>query len=344
MHKWKKNKHLKLYADCVVVKGVSRSTICDLSRNKYYLIPNDLADLLENYDSFTLEEIEMQYGLHNSKTIKNYINFLETNEFIFWCDEDELDYFPKLSLEWDTPSKVNNSIIDYDKNSNFSIENVLNQLESLGCFYLQIRCFDIFNITFIKSIFSLFNNTRFKGVELLLKYNDELSKDFLIKMCNDHDRIKSVTIYNSPFNTIIKNNSDVVIAFINNIIDNESHCGVISPNYFSTNISLFTEAQKFNTCLNRKISVDRFGLIKNCPSMEKNYGNVSDIKLKDVLNIESFKKLWLVNKDQINVCNVCEFRYICTDCRAYLDDSNTFSKPKKCMYNPYTNVWEKNID
>ena len=37
----------------------------------------------------------------------------------------------------------------------------------------------------------------------------------------------------------------------------------------------------------------------------------------------------------------CEFRYICTDCRVFIqEDANILSKPLKCNYNPYTALWE----
>jgi hypothetical protein len=42
------------------------------------------------------------------------------------------------------------------------------------------------------------------------------------------------------------------------------------------------------------------------------------------------------------VCKDCEFRYICTDCRAYLEDPyNEYSKPLKCGYDPYTGEWSE---
>ena len=45
---------------------------------------------------------------------------------------------------------------------------------------------------------------------------------------------------------------------------------------------------------------------------------------------------------KIHVCKDCEFRYICTDCRAYIEDPNDIlSKPLKCGYNPYTAEWSE---
>jgi len=72
----------------------------------------------------------------------------------------------------------------------------------------------------------------------------------------------------------------------------------------------------------------------------KNYGNIEKLSLKEVSLREDFQKIWSINKDQIEICRDCEFRHICTDCRAFLKDSNnTYSKPLKCSYNPYTSKW-----
>ena len=130
------------------------------------------------------------------------------------------------------------------------------------------------------------------------------------------------------------------IILINQKIVSNVHCGLINSEYFSINIKTFTEAQKHNTCLNRKISIDLDGEIKNCPSMNKSYGNIKDINLMEAIEKPGFKDLWYIHKDQVEVCKDCEFRYICTDCRAYIQNpDNIYSKPAKCGYNPYTATW-----
>jgi hypothetical protein len=62
--------------------------------------------------------------------------------------------------------------------------------------------------------------------------------------------------------------------------------------------------------------------------------------LHSALAQRDFAALWSINKDQITVCKDCEFRYVCTDCRAYLlDAGDLYSKPSKCTYDPYTAEW-----
>lgn len=107
-------------------------------------------------------------------------------------------------------------------------------------------------------------------------------------------------------------------------------CGIIKPEFFGINIEFFSEGNAFNTCLNRKISIDVEGNIKNCPSMKISYGNINEKQLIDISNLKKFKEIWNIKKDEIEICKNCEFRYICTDCRAFTKEDSLYSKPSKC--------------
>jgi radical SAM protein with 4Fe4S-binding SPASM domain len=66
--------------------------------------------------------------------------------------------------------------------------------------------------------------------------------------------------------------------------------------------------------------------------------------LRKALNLTDFKKTWGINKDQISICKDCEFRYICTDCRVFIENKDDiYSKPAKCGYDPYTTKWNQGI-
>ncbi|MCG8412356.1 MAG: hypothetical protein MI739_13845, partial [Bacteroidales bacterium] len=67
---------------------------------------------------------------------------------------------------------------------------------------------------------------------------------------------------------------------------------------------------------------------------------IDNTSLLDVVNSKEFQFYWNISKDQIEVCKDCEFRYICSDCRAYTKNSNVYSQPAKCTYNPYIAKWE----
>lgn len=125
-------------------------------------------------------------------------------------------------------------------------------------------------------------------------------------------------------------------------IDSKLHCGIISKEYFLLTREFYIEGQHRNTCLNEKISIDVNGEVKNCPSMIDSYGNIMNDNLMKILNNESFRKHWNITKDQIHVCKDCEFIYVCTDFRAYVEEpSDIYSKPLKCGYNPYEGRWDE---
>ncbi|MBW8873326.1 MAG: grasp-with-spasm system SPASM domain peptide maturase, partial [Acidobacteria bacterium] len=133
---------------------------------------------------------------------------------------------------------------------------------------------------------------------------------------------------------------NVTLRYLAQAIDSPACCGQVHPRYFVTNLSAFAEARRFNSCLNRKISIDARGEIRNCPSLPRSFGNTSDTSLHSALAHNDFAALWEINKDQVEICKDCEFRYICTDCRAYLTSpGDVYSKPSKCSYNPYTAEW-----
>ena len=126
------------------------------------------------------------------------------------------------------------------------------------------------------------------------------------------------------------------------IISDNIHCGKIGVDNFVINIDADRISRKYNSCLYKKIGIDKLGNIKNCPSMPESFGNISDTTLAEAIEKPGFKKYWNINKDQIHVCKDCEYRYICTDCRAYVEDpDDILSKPLKCGYNPYTGEWSE---
>lgn len=105
---------------------------------------------------------------------------------------------------------------------------------------------------------------------------------------------------------------------------------------------MYTESVNHNSCLNGKISVDSNGNIKNCPSTSELFGNIKSNTLAEAIEMPGFRKYWDISKEKIHVCKDCEFRFICSDCRAYIEDpEDMYSKPLKCGYNPYTGEWSE---
>lgn len=331
---------LKLFANCILLKGATRAVICDLQRSNYHLIPMSLFDLFDE------DMLKLNFNIYNKQQksiLYEYVEFLTANELAFTISQNELELFPKLSLEWDYPSKITNIIIDI-KHGKIDLSNIISQIEDLRCYYLQFRFFRPVQMDEIISIGNLLFDSLIHGFEALIPNADTVDEVALTNIVNLFPKLKNLIVYNHPEEKEVCITSDNVggVFFINSNISSAMHCGVIHPAYFAINIETFTESQHHNSCLNRKISIDVDGEIKNCPSLAKSYGNIKDTKLIDVVNNPEFQKVWHIKKDEITKCKDCEFRHICTDCRAYLENpEDRYSAPLKCGYNPYTCEWEE---
>lgn len=315
--------------------------------NKYFFIPNGLYDILEKYNGKTIESIKKEYNYQYDEIIDEYFNFLIENKLVFFNSNSNL--FPKINSQWSSPSKITNAIIDFDEIIHNYID-LATQFEVLKCSYIQLRFFKTINLGIVKEIIQHFNNvkSRIVSIDFIIPYNKNFIIEDLNLLLKQNSRIHSIIIYNSPYDKSYKsvNKEMGYLLLLKRNILNEKHCGIINSEYFYSNINLFTESLNHNTCLNRKISIDKDGNIKNCPSMPQSFGNIKDTTLEEALNHPDFKKYWNINKDQIEVCKDCEFRHICTDCRAYTERSHfdgeiDLSKPLKCGYNPYTNEWSE---
>jgi SPASM domain peptide maturase of grasp-with-spasm system len=341
-----KSKNFKLFSCCILVKGTKRSIICDVQRGSYHYIHQDLYEILMNEQLTPIDLIYSKYGIENQSVLDEYFKMLLDEEYIFFCNGQEIEMFPCIDLKWEYPAFITNAILDFkgDDDIKYQIfDKIVTSLTEMGCIALQLRFFYFVDWTIVKNILEQNIVSSIETIDVLMRYNHQITEEELVKVKTRNRRISSFVMHSAPeFRVFEIPFESTHFSTTTEVITGASHCGMISSDYFSTNILLFTEAQKHNTCLNRKISIDTEGYIRNCPSMPEHYGNIKDTTLAQALEHPDFKKYWFINKDQIEVCKDCEFRYICTDCRAYREDpKDLHSKPLKCGYNPYTCEWEE---
>lgn len=332
---------IKLFANCIPIKGYSQSLIYDLERpNNSRFIPNDFYNILDTFPNKSIYEIKKHFNFKFDKIIDGYFDYLLANKIAYKFNENELFHFPEIENIWKSPSIITNAVILI---KNFNVENINTvtfQLSKLRCDAIQLCFLEYVSYNQIEIIGELIENSRILSVELLFNLYNEHDVNMLCQMINKYPRFQKFFIGNansiSSFNNKIFFNSSPI-----NFCEN---CGKVSWDSFSISLNSFFEAQQFNLCLNRKISIDEYGNIKNCPFMKENYGNINTVSLSEVVNNSKFKRLWYINKDKIDICKDCEFRYMCIDCRYFIKKTNNiFSHPTKCTYNPYICKWEYEI-
>lgn len=92
-----------------------------------------------------------------------------------------------------------------------------------------------------------------------------------------------------------------------------------------------------NLCFSTKIFIDTRLDVYPC-AMERRFkhGNIRHNSLKSILKDEIIN----LNKDHIQECRECEYRYACSDCRPDSFSDDVHCKPWYCTYNPRQGKWE----
>ena len=328
------NNFIQLFPCCKIVNGDQKDAIYDLQREKYHLIPHSLTRVLDDAKNLTWGQIVSKYS-YNLDILHEYLDFLIRNELVI-IDEN-LSGIMDIDEGFTSSSTISNAILDFDKNTNYNIQLVLRELEELRCENIEIRFYDEISIQNLLNILYLFENTSIRDLEVLIPYTDILEIDFILKLHLDFPRLRKITIHKSPTQIeSINIHDEICIIYSSEEITNEECCGVINYWYMLPKTELYLESQQFNTCLNRKIGIDRLGNIKNCPSASHSYGIVGKEKICDIVRSDAFQRYWKIKKDDIKGCKDCELRHMCQDCRVFIEDlSDIYSKPQKCKYNPF---------
>ena len=335
--------YLKLFTSCKVTQGANCSLISDVQRGLYFNIPNTFFDIIKKLEKKPIKNIENEYDNENKLIFNSYISFIIDNEFGFITDEPNNFIYSDI-YKINKPSM--NFILDFQSADKIDSDFIL-QLEIINTEALHINFYSKIDLNWLVEVLDqILKLTSIRYFSILFMYDENLKEEELKFLGYRYPFFGKIVIYSSPFEKdILDDFIKISYLFENKIC--EKSCGIIHSSYFSCNNRLYSESHEFNSCLAGKISIDVDGNIKNCPSMSQSFGNIKDITLEEALYHKDFKKYWNLTKDKIEVCKDCEFRYICTDCRAYTEKTHTneegldTSKPLKCGYNPYTGEWEE---
>ncbi|MEL6535386.1 MAG: grasp-with-spasm system SPASM domain peptide maturase [Bacteroidota bacterium] len=332
-----------LHPSCLAVAGHAAGLICDLQRGQYVQVPKTMVEVLQDHPQPTWQELLDDYA--DEEILKSYFDFLVVKEYGFWTDTP--DAYPRKKDLWDHPSLVTNAIIDHGAESQHDYPSLIHQLDALGCEQLELRFFTAISAAALDTILQATKSADILGIQLLLQAASVTSPGWLSEICERHPRVNSITLSGATENGIsmigrAEHPEHMLAQLIatTQVLDSHTHCGAVHPEYFSVNHSAVREALAYNSCLNRKLGIDEQGYIRNCPSMPQQFGHHREVKLAEAIARQEFQKVWGITKDQVSVCQDCEFRYICTDCRAHtVAEGDMLSKPAGCNYDPYTATW-----
>lgn len=99
----------------------------------------------------------------------------------------------------------------------------------------------------------------------------------------------------------------------------------------------------WHNCFSEQICIGSSGNVYPCLAERKiSYGSIKLASLSEILTSKPAMSIRTLNKDHIEVCRDCEYRYCCFDCRVRAKDFldiNIHAKPWWCAYDPYKGQW-----
>lgn len=337
-------KHFNLFSNILITRGAGRILISDLQRNTSELYPLEFYDIIEELKINSIDEVLSEYDDESKEIFQQYMNLLLEKEYGFITENDWDKNFPPLSYEYHEPNPITNLFIELDDIK--ILKKIYPSVENLGIRHLVIYSLKPLTVKEFIEIDKTFKTSVLSGIEIFSPFHQEVNLSFIQALQQNTVRIYRLIFFNCskpPFKA--KDEYRFSLHFVKDDLK-ISACGKVELKYFNTNINKVIEAVNHNSCLYKKIGIDKKGNIKNCPLMNESFGNIYQQNLEEAINHPDFRKYWNLTKDQIEICKDCEFRYICTDCRAYTENSLKnkegliISKPLKCGYNPYTGLWD----
>ena len=336
-----KNQYLLLFAGCIPVRGVKKSMIIDTERDELFRFDSRYYPFIHLLENKKYTEAIQAVDEDQREYMEEFTRFILENELGFFTGTPAL--FPKPAETWSSPRSLQNAILDF-KTVKYDYIRVVKQLLQLGCHHLQFRFFSRHTLDFLIQFMKAPELNKFRSVELIVPYDDTFTEEKLRTFLSANPVISLLYIYSTKASRLkeLQYGPEVITRII--LLEEDTispdNCGNINiKNMRIPDTGTFYENKFHNSCLNRKISIDTEGYIRNCPSMKEHYGHCENVLLKDVIANPAYKKYGNIRKDQIEVCKDCEYRYICNDCRAYTRNNHFYGKPLKCKYDPYTGEW-----
>lgn len=124
---------------------------------------------------------------------------------------------------------------------------------------------------------------------------------------------------------------------------------MLSPS-FSITKDILSRNISGHPCLMGKITITDNGNVLPCIfSRNLAVGNVQETTLREIISGQKLETIWRTTKDSVLVCQDCEYRYACFDCRPLSEGvnqgrGNYLTAPyPRCTYNPYSGEWAGGI-
>lgn len=326
-------KYFVLFSNCLLVYGKYQSAIYDLGRRAYIPIDNLLYDVLWRSKFMSIESLKAHYKHEYDEGITAYFNLFVEKELGFITHDKS--HFPDIDITWNSSCPLETAIVEYSKL--YNIRDLIHELDKERTRNVQFRLLPGADIS-VSNLIQLINNKNFICVEIYTTYVAEQEVEEIKKEIKEAKTLSKVVWYNAPESKKMMATPNQIIYMQDDVKPGQLE--LIGTDSMLVDMELFTESQSYNTALNRRISIDYTGAIKNHVSHERSFGHLGDNSIREVYKSEAFREKWYIHKEKISACKACPYRHACvysTDLIYENDGYWRLSNP--CGLNLQTGEW-----
>jgi len=118
----------------------------------------------------------------------------------------------------------------------------------------------------------------------------------------------------------------------NELYQDEKSINLCEDWKFQVTKEIYYKSLSFHPYFHGRLYINHHGKITNSYNDIIPIGNIDDLTSKNIINTMITEKFWNTNRDKIDNCKKCEFRYCCID-NTLINKSNEVSiLQKRCKY------------
>lgn len=322
-----------IHKDCFLVHGHAQSLICDTGNSRTRSIPNSLYELLieAKKSEITYENLLSSSNVPN--VVDSFCNQLVVEGYAFFSPVviRDIHEFSFKHLPWYLIVEINSPTVQF-------IDNAIFLCRMLTPLFLQIRFTSFQGFDFQNEILKLFDQCALERLQILIPYSQRSHNPTLIdEQFNQIEQLEIITYYNFSIG------NEKYLSKTGNVEYLSSHYEAIDSdlismdtmicNYYSVKIS-----EKRNLGQFQKLKLHSKGYLTNVGFESKQLLLSSKTTKQDILDSE-IAGFWNITKDQIDVCECCQYKRICHDTSEITYQNNKYYRKNECNFNPFKNIW-----
>lgn len=305
---------ISLFEDVRIVKGYNRSVLHDLTKGSFEFISNETFEILDNLQSYENFATCINLNKEQADELIRLDNLNVINHFV-----SEKHIFPEIDKTNSLPNHFQ------------AITFIVNESNSK---YIEQKIVLLSLLT--QNLFLIFEEINLEFVEFLTEFLKD-NQHLRIIFCGKRELLDELDSIVSK-KKVFCEYSEVDLA--------DKTAYIESFPSLHNNYLLFNENLNYNSGFFEKILVNKDGRIGINLFDDLILGNLQELEtIEDFENLKTnsqYQELIKIKVEQIVVCQLCEFRYMCTDIkvpRRTKFSTELFFK-EECRYNPFVSKWK----